>query len=62
MPTSDGEETAQAMINQLTDDILKAKDSLTAAKISQALQANKDHAPNPTFEVGDCVLLATVDR
>jgi hypothetical protein len=61
-PSSDGEETAQAVINQLTDDILEAKDSLTAAKISQALQANKDCAPDPTFEVGDCVLLATAHR
>jgi hypothetical protein len=62
IPTSDGEETAQAVINQLADDILEAKDSLTAAKISQALQANKDRSPDPTFEVGDRVLLATAHR
>jgi len=61
-PTSDGEDTTQAVINQLTNDILEAKDSLTAAKISQALQVNKDHAPNPTFEVGNCILLATAHR
>jgi len=58
-PTSDGKETAQAVINQLADDLLEAKDSLTAAKISQAHHANKDCFPNPTFNIGNCILLTT---
>ena len=59
MPTSDSEETVHIVTNQLTDDLLDAKDSLTAAKISQAHHANKDHALDPTFEIGDHVLLTT---
>lgn len=58
-PTSDGEETVQAVINQLADDLLDVKDLLTTAKISQAHHANKDCSPDPTFDVGDHVLLAT---
>jgi hypothetical protein len=58
-PTSDGEETAQAVVKQVMDALLNVKDSLTTAKISQAHHANKDHSPDPTFKVGDRVLLAT---
>jgi hypothetical protein len=59
IPTSDGEDLAQTIITQLADDLFDAKDSLTAAKINQAHQANKDRAPDPVFDVGDRVLLAT---
>jgi hypothetical protein len=52
-PMSDGEDTSLTVINQIASDLLDAKDSLTAAKISQAHQANKDHAPDPTFDIGD---------
>lgn len=58
-PTSDREDTVHAMMEQLATDLLEAKDSLTAAKISQMHHANKDRAPNPNFKVGDCALLAT---
>ena len=58
-PTSDGEDNAHTMIEQLTTDILEARDSLTAAKISQAHHANKDRSPDPTFQIRDWVLLAT---
>ena len=61
-PSSDGEEEAHRIINQLAEDILDAQDSLTAAKISQACQANKDRSPDPEFSVGDRVLLATAHR
>ena len=47
VPTSDGEETVHVVINQLADNLLDAKDSLTAAKISQAHHANKDCALTP---------------
>jgi hypothetical protein len=46
----------------LTNDLLEARDSLTAAKISQAHHANKERAPDREFEVGDRVLLATAHR
>jgi hypothetical protein len=60
--TSDGEDTTHAMMEQLTNDLLEARDSLTVAKISQAHHANKERAPNHEFEVGDRVLLATAHR
>lgn len=37
----------------------KSKDSLLAAKISQAHHANNQQGLEPTFQVGDRVLLAT---
>jgi hypothetical protein len=58
-PTSDGEDVAQAVISQLADDLLDAKDSLTAAKINHGHHANKDCALDPVFDLGDWVLLAT---
>jgi hypothetical protein len=62
IPTSDSEDLAQTIITQLADELLDAKDSLTAAKINQAHQANKDCAPDPIFDVGNRVLLATAHR
>jgi hypothetical protein len=59
MPTLDGEDTAQVVITQLADDLLDTKDLLTVAKISQAHHVNKDRTPDPTFDIGDRVLLAT---
>ena len=53
MPTSDGEDTAQVVINQLAGDLLDTKDSLTVAKISQVCHANKDCAPDPTFNISN---------
>jgi hypothetical protein len=50
---SDGEECAEAVMSQLADTLLEAKDSLMAAKISQAHHANKDRCPDPCFKVGD---------
>jgi hypothetical protein len=61
-PTSDGEDTANTVIKQLTTDLLKAKDSLTAAKISQVHHTNKDRAPAPEFKVGDRILLVTAHQ
>ncbi|KAF8229194.1 hypothetical protein L208DRAFT_1171585, partial [Tricholoma matsutake] len=53
---------SQHIFNQLAEDLIDARDLLTAAKISQASQANKDRSPNPEFEVGDRVFLATAHR
>jgi hypothetical protein len=58
-PTSNGKETVQEVVKQLAEALLDAKDSLTATKISQAHHTNKDRSPDPTFQVGDHVLLAT---
>ncbi|KAF8219720.1 hypothetical protein L208DRAFT_1338269 [Tricholoma matsutake] len=37
---------AHCVITQLAEDLLDTQDSLTAAKISQACQANKDRSPD----------------
>jgi hypothetical protein len=61
-PTSDGEIEAQWVFNQLAEDLIDTRDLLTVAKISQACQANKDQSPDPEFEVGDHIFLATAHR
>ena len=61
-PTSDREAAACSLMEHLTTDLLKARDSLTAAKISQAHHANKNQSPDHDFKVGDHVLLATAHR
>jgi hypothetical protein len=58
----EGEDSALVVFEQLADALIDAKDSLTAAKISQAYHANKDRSPEPEFKVGDRVLLATANR
>jgi hypothetical protein len=50
-PTSDREDTMHTVMEQLTTDLLEARDLLTAAKISQAHHANKDRAPDCEFGV-----------
>jgi hypothetical protein len=60
--TTPEEVAARAMVERLEMDIQEAKDSLTAAKISQAHHANKDREPEPSFKVGDRVMLATSNR
>ena len=58
-PMSDGEDVAHSIMERLMTDILKVRDSLTAAKISQAHHANKECSPDPTFKIRDKVLLTT---
>jgi hypothetical protein len=50
------------MVERLEMDIQEARDSLTAAKIAQAHHANKDRNPEPSFNVGDRVMLTTSNR
>ena len=57
-PTSNGEAAAHSLMEHLTTDLLKARDSLTAVKISQAHHVNKDWSPDHDFKVGDHILLA----
>ncbi|RDB15414.1 Transposon Ty3-G Gag-Pol polyprotein [Hypsizygus marmoreus] len=53
---------ATSFMDQLHVDFLDAQDSLTAAKISQAHQANVNRSADHHFAVGDKVLLATAHR
>jgi len=61
-PMSDGEDATHTIMAQLANDILEARDSLTATKISQAHHTNKDHSLDPTFKVRECMMLATTHR
>lgn len=53
------EQDARKLIKAIENNVLAAKDSSLTAKISQAHHANKDRAPEPCFQVGDCVMLTT---
>jgi hypothetical protein len=56
------EVAAKVMVERLEMDIQEARDSLTAAKIAQAHHANKDRDPEPSFSVGDHVMLTTSNQ
>lgn len=49
-------------LDSLQIDVLEAKDNLTAAKIEQAHHANKARAIEHVYNVGDRVLLTTINR
>lgn len=53
---------AQNFIENMEEEMNAAKDNLLAAKIQQAHFANKEWLPEPTFNVGDKVMLATAHR
>lgn len=54
--------TAAALIVSIQNDILSAWDSMLAAKILQAHQANLGRAPDPVYHLGSCMLLAMACR
>ena len=54
--------SAQAFVTEMEQQMKAARDSLLAAKISQAHAANKNCAADPTFIVGEKVLLATAHQ
>jgi hypothetical protein len=60
--TTPEEVAARAMVERLEMDIQEAKDSLMAAKISQTHHVNKDRDLEPSFKVGDRVMLVTSNR
>jgi hypothetical protein len=60
--TTPEEAVAHAIIECLEIDIQEARDSLTVAKISQSHYMNINCDPDPTFKVGDKVMLATKNR
>jgi len=53
---------AQAFMEMMEEEMNAAKDSLLTAKIQQVHFTNKDHIPDPTFHVGDKVMLAMAHR
>jgi hypothetical protein len=55
-------EPPEAFLARIRDIELQAKDSLTAAKVQQAFQADKNRSPSEIYEVGDLVMLTTLHR
>ena len=49
------------VIQHLEADINEAKDNLTVTKLSQTVQANHGHTENFPLEIGDHVLLSTLN-
>jgi hypothetical protein len=47
---------------RVTQDIKDAKDNLMVAKISQSHHANQHRGDDPKYEVGDLVMLSTLNR
>lgn len=54
--------SAQALIESIENDVCSARDCMLAAKISQAHHVNKGRLPEPSFKVGDHVMLTTAKR
>jgi hypothetical protein len=55
-------EAAKILFSRISSDVNEAKDNLLQAKISQAFHANQLRGPEPTYQIGDCVMLATLHR
>jgi len=54
--------SAREVISRITDDVAEAKDNLMVAKIAQAYQANQQRDDDPQINVGDLVMLSTLNR
>jgi hypothetical protein len=52
--------TAHSIISQIENNVAEAKDALLGVKVMQAFFANKSHAPEEHYNVGDWVMLATL--
>lgn len=61
-PSSNNELSAETLLECMHTDMCEARNNLMAAKISQAVQANKYCAADPVFKVGDFVMLNTANR
>src|SRR6202453_4778393 len=60
---ADTEPTSAAdIIQQLNTDVMEAQDNLLEAKIQQAHFANQSRKPEHVYEIGDQVLLSTINR
>jgi hypothetical protein len=56
---ADTVQTATSVINRLKDDVADAHDNLLLSKISQTHYDNSTHCPDPSFKIGDMVMLST---
>jgi hypothetical protein len=54
--------SAREVIARLTRDVADAKDNLMVAKIAQSYHANKHRRNDPEYEIGDSVMLSTLNR
>jgi len=54
--------SAREAIARITTDVADARDELMVAKIAQAYQANQHRRDNPEINVGDLVMLSTLNR
>lgn len=53
---------AHSILREIELDNLDAQDNLIIAKVSQAIQADKHRQPDPQFQVGQFVMLNTLNR
>lgn len=51
--------TAHKIVTRVALNVKEAQDNLLAAKIHQAYHANKHHAPEDIYKVGDLMMLST---
>jgi hypothetical protein len=54
--------SAREVITRVTQDVADAKDNLMVAKLSQAHQANQHRKDDAIYEVGDLIMLSTLNR
>jgi hypothetical protein len=55
-------ESAEHIIQRLSDDVAEARDNLLLTKITQAHHADTSHGRDPAYGVGDMVMLSTKHR
>jgi len=54
--------SARDVITRVTQDVTDAKDNLMVAKIAQAHHANEHRRDDPVYNVGDSIMLSTLNR
>jgi hypothetical protein len=54
--------SARKVIETIQNDVADARDNLTVAKISQAFHANKKRSTDINYNIGDKVMLSTLNR
>jgi hypothetical protein len=55
-------DTPITMIQKLSDDVTEARNNLLLTKITQSHNSDAHRAPDPTYKVGDLVMLSTNHR
>ncbi len=61
-PSGTAELNAKCLIEQINTNVMNAHDNLIKAKVEQAHQANKTRIAEPTFKVGEHVMLKTMNH